>query len=235
MTKNVFTYWQGPKTNLIIELEDRLKTVCQDSGYDLYALDDKSIHEYIDIPDYFSNASHIIDKSDLIRIELLVKYGGIWLDKDVLALKNFDHLFESIERQGGFVVKVTIGRIMGFNNAILGSLKGGAFYERWSKHNHKTVQTLNSWGRLPFGNSYLKKISRETWFKEIEIIDGMRTKMEYFGNFRTRKLLMNLEPEYIMNADPSLVHFFDKNCRIYNNLSQEQKEKTLLHKLIYHS
>ena len=242
MNKNVFTYWQGPKTNLIVELEDRLKTVCQDSGYDLYALDDKSIHDYIDIPDYFSNAIHIIDKSDLIRIELLAKHGGIWVDKDVLALREFDHLFEIIERRGGFVVKIAtgsrpgIGSINGyFNNAILGSLKGSTFYERWSKHNHKIVQTLiSTWGKLPFGNKYLKKASFESWLQEIEVINGRKTKMEYFADFRARKLLADLEPEYVMNVNPSLVHFFERNCRIYNNMSQEQKEKTLLHRLVFH-
>lgn len=235
MTKNVFTYWQGSKPDLIIELEGRLKQVCDESGYNLFALDDQSIHDYMDVPDYFSNASHVIDISDLIRIELLVKHGGIWVDKDVLAIKEFDYLFETIENKGGFIVGVPIKHRMGLNNAILGSSKECVFYQRWSEHNHKTLQTPKSnWGKLPFGNSFLKRASRESWFQEVEMIDGMKTRMECFGNFRVKTALMDVDPECIMCANPSLVHLFDRNCRIYCKMNQEDKNKTLLHKLIYH-
>ena len=233
MDKNVFTYWQGPKTDLIIELEKRLRKVCDDNGYRLFELDDQSIHDYIDIPDYFSNATHVIDISDLIRIELLTKYGGIWLDKDVLVFKGFDHLFQTIEDERGFIVGIPMKHRMGINNAILGSLTDCEFYQKWRQHNHNIVQQPKpNWFKLPFGVNFLKKAKRESLIQGIKIFNGYETRMEFFGNLRVAKLLMDLDPECVMEADPSLVHLFDRNCRVYNRIDQEQREKTLLYKLL---
>lgn len=236
ITKNVFTYWQGPKTDLIIDLEKRLRKVCEDNDYHLFELDNKSIHDYIDIPDYFSNAAHVIDKSDLIRIELLVKYGGIWLDKDVIAFQGFDNLFQAIEEKNGFIVGLPMRYGMGFNNAILGSSKESVFYKNWSQHNHTIVQRpKQTWPKLPFGVAYLKKAKRRSLIQNIEIFNGYETRIECFGNLRVQKPLMDLNPEYIWNANPTLIHLFNRNCRVYNKISQEQKEKTLLYRLLNRS
>ncbi len=232
MTKNVFTYWQGPKTDLIIELEKRLRQVCEDNGYRLFELDEKSIHDHIDLPDYFSNATHVIDISDLIRIELLNQYGGIWVDKDVIAFKDFDHLFELIEDKGEFIVGVPLKYRMGINNAILGASKESAFYHKWSQHNHEVAQRSKAtWGRLPFGVNFLKKAKRESWLQDVEVINGYETRMECFGS-RVQKPLMDLDPECVMNANPSLVHLFARNCRDYSAMTQEQREQTLLYRLL---
>jgi len=233
MKKNVFTYWQGPKTDLIIDLEQRLRQVCLDNGYHLFELDETSIHDYIDLPDYFSNANHVVDMSDFIRIELLVKYGGIWLDKDVLVFRGFDHLFKAIEDKGGFIVGVPMKRKMGANNAILGSSTDCAFYKNWSLHNHKLIQQpKETWGRLPFGLRYLKTTNRHSFQEVIEIFNGYTTRMEFFGNFRFQTALMDLRAECVMNVNPSFVHLFDRNCRVYNKMNQQQKEKTLLYRLL---
>jgi len=233
MQKNVFTYWEGPKTDLIIDLEKRLRQVCSDNGYHLFELDEKSIHSYLDLPDYFNNATHVIDISDLVRIELLAKYGGIWIDKDVIAFKGFDHLFEKIENNRDFIVGVPMKNRMGINNAILGASKNSAFYRKWSQHNHEVVQRpKEKWANWPFGVSFLKRAKRDSWLKNIEIINGHTTRMEFFGSYRVQKLLMDLDPECVMNANPSLVHLFDRNCRMYNKMNQQEKENTLLYRLL---
>jgi len=233
MKKNVFTYWQGQKTDLIIDLEKRLRQVCSDNGYHLFELDEKSIRDHLDLPDCFNNATHVIDISDFIRIELLVKYGGIWLDKDVISFKKFDHLFQTIEDKSGFIVGVPMQYRMGINNAILGASTECAFYKRWSQHNHKVIQQPKpTWGKFPFGVNLLKKAKRESWIQNIEVINGYETRMEFFGSYRVQKLLMDLDPECVMNANPSLVHLFDRNCRMYNKINQQEKENTLLYRLL---
>ncbi len=43
--------------------------------------------------DLFDKASSFQERADILRYEILRKYGGIYVDVDYVALKNFDHLF----------------------------------------------------------------------------------------------------------------------------------------------
>ena len=65
--------------------------------YNLIIIDETNLYDYVDIPEY------IIDKfkrgifsrthfSDILRLELLTKYGGTWIDASVLITK-FDPRF----------------------------------------------------------------------------------------------------------------------------------------------
>ncbi|MFR2036536.1 MAG: capsular polysaccharide synthesis protein [Anaerobutyricum sp.] len=69
------------------------------NDYDVVVITDKNIDEFIEVPKYIKDKRRkgIIKPahfSDLIRLELLIKYGGIWLDSTVLA--NSKILIESI-------------------------------------------------------------------------------------------------------------------------------------------
>ena len=60
------------------------------NGYEVKVIDENNWHEYITLPDYIIRRS---DKkqippahfSDLLRLELLIKYGGTWIDSTVLC------------------------------------------------------------------------------------------------------------------------------------------------------
>lgn len=54
-------------------------------GYDYVILSDDNLHRYIKLPDYIveKHRNEIIKEahySDIIRIQLLIQYGGIWMD-----------------------------------------------------------------------------------------------------------------------------------------------------------
>lgn len=58
---------------------------------------EKNFKNYIDFPDYILNKwkSGVISNThftDLMRLELLIKYGGMWLDSTVLCLANQDDI-----------------------------------------------------------------------------------------------------------------------------------------------
>lgn len=72
------------------------------SDFDIKIIDEDNIFDYVEIPDYIvekwnqgiiSNAHF----SDILRIELLVKYGGVWVDSTVLCTSNYlnNHITES--------------------------------------------------------------------------------------------------------------------------------------------
>lgn len=75
------------------------------SDYSVIVISDKNIDEYIEIPKFIKDKREkgIIKPahfSDLIRLELLIKYGGIWLDSTVFVnSKNLiEHILEGKER-----------------------------------------------------------------------------------------------------------------------------------------
>lgn len=65
------------------------------SGRDMVFIDGNNWREYVSIPDYLvvKYKKGIIPKamfSDLIRLELLINYGGTWLDATVLCTGGYD-------------------------------------------------------------------------------------------------------------------------------------------------
>lgn len=64
------------------------------SGFEVILLDEKSINEYVDIPDYiwdkyYAGVIGPAHFSDIVRVKLLNKYGGVWLDAKVFLSGDF--------------------------------------------------------------------------------------------------------------------------------------------------
>ena len=84
-----WTYWDTgfDRAPLIVKkCNARLQTILPFDKYELYRLDDKSLNEYVDLPQQVVNNRKNMAKAnyaDLIRIELLTAYGGVWSDSTV--------------------------------------------------------------------------------------------------------------------------------------------------------
>src|SRR5699024_296166 len=62
-------------------------------GYEVIILTEKCIREYVTFPEVIERRLEkgqitLTHLSDLLRVELLVKYGGIWIDSTVLITDN---------------------------------------------------------------------------------------------------------------------------------------------------
>ena len=86
------------------------------TNHPVYIVTSENLNEYADIPDYISEkyASGIITNaqfSDILRMSLLSKHGGIWIDATVFAPKKLpESIFESefytckrIQRESAYV------------------------------------------------------------------------------------------------------------------------------------
>lgn len=76
-------------------------------GYNIIELDLKNYINYIDIPDYIikqfkESKISIVNFSDIIRVFILKKYGGIWIDSTVYLS---DKIFNNIEKYSFYTVK----------------------------------------------------------------------------------------------------------------------------------
>ena len=102
----VWTYWEG-KPNIIADI--CLKSIvnsCKKANEILNNTEEKYEHIHItkdnidkylekNLNDYICyTEDELILKSDLIRLSLLKKYGGIWLDISILVLSPMNQIFE---------------------------------------------------------------------------------------------------------------------------------------------
>jgi hypothetical protein len=93
---------------------------------------DKLILEYVEPPSeiYGNDIYHYAHQADIIRLQKLIKYGGIYLDIDTICLKSFKDLLNY-----KFVMGVQSNKnnsdIYGLCNAIILSEKKSEFAIRW--------------------------------------------------------------------------------------------------------
>lgn len=71
--------------------------------YNLILLNEKIIKNYLpDLRNDFDNLK-IAQKVDYYRISLLQKYGGIWLDSDIIVMRDFDPIFQKLDEGYDYV------------------------------------------------------------------------------------------------------------------------------------
>jgi hypothetical protein len=91
--KIIWTFWDGDLTDLI--------TLCIDSwkrhnpNYEIIILNKENIHQYL--PTFNSDLKHANDirhYSDIVRIHILEKYGGIWSDASIICYDSYDWILD---------------------------------------------------------------------------------------------------------------------------------------------
>lgn len=100
-SKNIFWCWFQGLENAPIISKSCLKSIrinCPD--YNIIIINNKNMHNYVHFPNYilekfknkYMTPTHF---SDLLRLELLIKYGGTWIDASVLVTKFEERFFNS--------------------------------------------------------------------------------------------------------------------------------------------
>ena len=100
----VWTYWEGTPSSLVKLCLERITESCKLASNSIQQfthihLDKQNISQYVsDLDTHICNslnASHL--KSDIIRLSLLLRYGGFWLDASLLVLVPLDQLFVNFD------------------------------------------------------------------------------------------------------------------------------------------
>ena len=173
MNKEVFLYWTGPKYSLIHVLHDIVKIQATKQHFKATFLDDTNLKDYIDmseLPRCF-NKLRPAHKADVIRVFVLEKYGGIWVDSDTIITPSFNELFEE---KGFFVLE---------NNSVLwngvfGTQPHSPLMVEWKRQIQDTLSHRGhkiTWTQL--GNVMLENIKANSpqLFDEYTIIKGLDT------------------------------------------------------------
>jgi hypothetical protein len=100
-SKKIFWFWfQGEKKapNLSKACLKSIFKYCK--SHEIIIINKKNINKYAHFPPFIlnklkKNYISITHFSDLLRLELLIKYGGTWIDSTVLITKYKDNLFNN--------------------------------------------------------------------------------------------------------------------------------------------
>lgn len=114
MIKNIFIYWNRG-FNDCPDMVKKCLSSCKkyNSNYNIVELDDQNIKKYIEINSLLNNKNITTTSlSDIIRIMLLKKYGGIWIDATILCLKSFDDWLLDYVQMGFFAFELKCDRII---------------------------------------------------------------------------------------------------------------------------
>ena len=136
----LWVYWEDkPETKMPAYIKLCLKSMekhCKNS-FDVIKLDEKSIYDYLpELHHTKYNLSNLLiaQKVDYYRVLLLAKYGGLYLDADVLVLKDPIEIIDKL-KEYDYVGFGCTGEICNYgygkpSNAIMASRKNGKLIQK---------------------------------------------------------------------------------------------------------
>ncbi|ARU93089.1 glycosyltransferase family 32 protein [Tatumella citrea] len=137
----IWLYWGSGRDDTLVDLcIKNIKTKC--NKYQVNFLDENNYSSFIKKIDFPPNilAAH---KSDLIRLNLLKKYGGIWVDATSFLFDDFDWVINSCSADDVFVC-YSDDCTTDFNqpiveNWLIASPPGSHFIIEWLKEFEKSI------------------------------------------------------------------------------------------------
>ncbi len=116
-------------------------------GYKLIRLNPRTITHYIKLHPLLQNVSgdsvQLAQKADYIRARLLATYGGVWLDSDVVVLREMDSVFEKLERTEFYGFKEQNGDPSVWAFACH---RGSQLATKWADNNDRVLDETNGLG-----------------------------------------------------------------------------------------
>jgi hypothetical protein len=167
--KKIYTFWDGELTPLVKNCIGSWRKY--NPRYEIVVLNKKKIE--LLIPFFNLKHNNIERYSDMVRLEILAKYGGIWMDASIVCYKPIDWIREvqqkhNVEFVGFYSSYMTIPEFM------------------------KTSPVIESWC---FACTPQSKLMMD-WLEEFKLINKFSTLKEYLGSLDAD--LQNLAiPEYL--------------------------------------
>ncbi|MDR2207317.1 MAG: capsular polysaccharide synthesis protein [Flavobacteriaceae bacterium] len=101
--KMIWTFWDAPKISPLINMcFSQIKKNLPD--YELNIIHLKNVRKYIPNIEKARTDISFINFTDLVRLKLLKKYGGIWMDASILLTENLDWILNKKYESGADLV-----------------------------------------------------------------------------------------------------------------------------------
>jgi hypothetical protein len=172
--RNLYLYWVGEEYTLITILRNLIYLHSTNGiGYKIHLINEKNIRDYVeDIPSYFSSLCPA-HQADFVRVNVICKYGGIWMDSDTLVLNSLDSVFEHLDRNNGFFIKQNNQLLW---NGVFGSRANTPIMIEWKKRIRTLLDAnMGKIGWCDIGNDMLEDIYHKTphLYENYSIFNGL--------------------------------------------------------------
>lgn len=189
LIKIIWSYWDGP--------DNDLNKCCLKSwkkflpGWDIRLLNRDSVEKYIiKKPSTYDNLT-ITAKSDLIRLNLLYNYGGIWLDTSILLHQNFEWIQNYVNvysKKDYFQYKVP-WQPWEENNFIITLCTHNQYIKKWLD---VFLGILEYWPNVNNSPIYKQDYTRQIW----ERYPGKKTIFTYFMCYQAHLYLIKHDKSF---------------------------------------
>ena len=105
LEKNIFLLWlQGWDKAPWLQRKVLDSWIINNPDWNIKLIDQNNLGQYLNDIDYIYDEKKEISaqaKSDIVRLGLLKKYGGIWADSTLLCMQPLDHwVFDAVNKTG---------------------------------------------------------------------------------------------------------------------------------------
>jgi hypothetical protein len=151
--RRIWMYWEDlPGSRRPAYLDLCLETIRDQAGsFDIQMAGRDSIFDLLpDLdPDVWNGLPNPVMRSDFARTRLVHRYGGLWLDADVIAMLPLDPLIAPLSTAD----VVGWGSELGgrFYNGLFAARPGADLIGRWVEEQDRTLRDARDWGRLAWG------------------------------------------------------------------------------------
>ena len=212
--KKIWIFWYQGLDNapdLILKCVHSWKK--RHARYDVFTLDKNSIRNYISIPTFITTERKDISYqkyANFIRLKLLNKYGGIWIDASIYCFSNLDKwLFNSELRRAGIFMFTNTNddRIVG--NWLIAATPNHYIIEKW-------LICYEAY----FENNYLNNTYTKNGKRMIRLLSrffNQNTKTtQYWLSYVVRKIL-KIYPYFIQHYLFNQLYYQDKKIKLIWN------------------
>ena len=124
--KKIFTYWDSNNPpQFILDCQKNWRKFAP--NYTIHFLNQQNIENWITLPKGWKNLPPY-RQSDLIRLLLIHKYGGIWLDASILLMNNPDNFVKGLTL---FTTPDTTLKNPVYENWFIAAPAGNELIKRW--------------------------------------------------------------------------------------------------------
>jgi hypothetical protein len=107
--KIIWSYWHDHTNIPYIVTLAILTWKKHNSDYTINFLTQNNFTKFVsvdELPPIFNSTTHLQEKADIIRLYVLYKYGGIWIDSSILITQPLAHVWDNQYDVGGYWIPI---------------------------------------------------------------------------------------------------------------------------------
>ncbi len=133
--KIIHQIWLGPKRppGFFLKFRESWQKLHPDWEYRLWTDADLATYDF-EMRDLFDQSENYGEKSDILRCEVLLKHGGVYVDADFECVKPIDELLSKYDFFAGIEPPHEIpesSRVLLISNALIGAIPGHPILKKW--------------------------------------------------------------------------------------------------------